>query len=150
MFCFLLYLQWDLLLTIVIILPVVFFTQKYFQKLGTKKAFALRESYGNITGLLESMISEIMALVFSKGEKILHKKYRASVKELTQCGLDIDLVYIKNDGVLKFLSALINIDILAFGGIKVISSKLTIGGFMAFNMYASKLIKPKPDPNTHP
>lgn len=142
MFCFLLYLQWDLLLTIIIILPVVFFSQKYFQKLGAKKAFAIRESYGKVTGLLESMISEIMSLLFSKGEKILHRKYRTCVEELTQCGLDIDLVYAKNDGVLKFLSALINIDILTFGGIKVISSKLTIGGFMAFNMYVSKLIMP--------
>lgn len=142
MFFFLLYLQWDLLLLIVLILPVVYFTQKHFQNAGNKKAFAIRESYGKVTGLLENMITGIMPLIFCKGEKSLQRRHDIYVKEMTKCGLDLELVFAKNDGVLKFLSAFINIVILAFGGIKVIASKLTIGGFIAFNMYSAKLITP--------
>lgn len=142
MFFFLLYLQWDLLLLIVLILPVVYFTQKHFQNVGNKKAFAIRESYGKVTGLLENMITGIMPLIFCKGEKSLQRRHDIYVKEMTKCGLDLELVFAKNDGVLKFLSAFINIVILAFGGIKVIASKLTIGGFIAFNMYSAKLITP--------
>lgn len=56
--------------------------------------------------------------------------------------MEIELVYAKNDGILKFLSALINIIVLLYGGIKIVTGNLTIGGFMAFNMYSSKLAIP--------
>lgn len=142
MFFLLLYLQWDLLLSIVFIMPILFLVQRYFEKIGNKKAVNIRESYGAVTGLLENLITGIVPLIYSKGEKVLQRKYEKSIGNLVKNGIDIDLVFAKNNGILKFLSALINIDILAFGGIKVITSRLSIGGFMAFNMYSSKLITP--------
>ncbi len=142
MFCFLLYLQWDLLLIMVIVLPSVYFSQKYFQDIQKKKVTKYRESYGRITGLLEDMVSNTMAMLYSKGEHFFAKKYYHHIKEFTQNDLEIELVYAKNDGILKFLSALINIIVLLYGGIKIVTGNLTIGGFMAFNMYSSKLAIP--------
>ncbi len=142
MFGFLLYLQWDLLLIISLILPFVYLSQTYFQRLGNKLASSFRESFGNITGLLESMISGIMPLLFSRGEYFFYKKYKEYVSDYTQREMEIELAFAKNDGVLKFLSALISIVVLAYGGIKVISGSLTIGGFMAFHMYSSRLAVP--------
>ena len=60
----------------------------------------------------------------------------------TRREMGMELAFAKNDGVLKFLSALISIVVLAYGGIKVISGSLTIGGFMAFHMYSSRLAVP--------
>lgn len=142
MFGFLLYLQWDLLLIISLILPFVYLSQTYFQRLGNKLASSFRESFGNVTGLLESMISGIMPLVFSRGEKFFYKKYKEYVTDYTRSEMGMELAFAKNDGILKFLSALISIVVLAYGGIKVISGSLTIGGFMAFHMYSSRLAVP--------
>ena len=75
-----------------------------------------------------------MPLVFSRGEKFFYKKYKEYVTDYTRREMGMELAFAKNDGVLKFLSALISIVVLAYGGIKVISGSLTIGGFMAFHM----------------
>ncbi len=83
-----------------------------------------------------------MPLVFSRGEKFFYKKYKEYVTDYTRREMGMELAFAKNDGVLKFLSALISIVVLAYGGIKVISGSLTIGGFMAFHMYSSRLAVP--------
>ena len=59
-----------------------------------------------------------MPLIFCKGEKSLQRRHDIYVKEMTKCGLDLELVFAKHDGVLTFLSAFINIVILTFVGIK--------------------------------
>ena len=71
-----------------------------------------------------------------------YKIYMEYVTDYTRREMGMELAFAKNDGVLKFLSALISIVVLAYGGIKVISGSLTIGGFMAFHMYSSRLAVP--------
>lgn len=75
-------------------------------------------------------------------EQIFLKKHEEAIEEVENHTVKTKMVYAKNTVFLNFFAALFTILILGIGGIKVIRGKLTVGGLIAFNMYAQKLVFP--------
>ncbi|MDR2044597.1 MAG: ABC transporter ATP-binding protein/permease [Clostridium sp.] len=142
MFGFLASIQADLIVVVLCLLPVIYLCQSYFQKKGRKKAEEVRESYGTLTGAMENMVSNTLLCILCNGAGYFRERYHASVEKATDQEMEMQMVFAKNSGVLTFLATLFTILILGFGGMKVLQGSLTIGGLVAFNMYAQKLAVP--------
>jgi len=142
MFIFLADLQLDLSLIILCILPIIYFSQSYFQKKGRKKAEAVRDAYGKFASVLQNIVSNTLACIFSNSQKYMFQKYSENVDKTTDKEVETQMIFAKNGAVLNLLSTLFTIIILGFGGMKVITGALTIGGLIAFNMYSQKLVVP--------
>jgi len=142
MFFFLLYLQWDLLLIIMLILPIVFLVQRYYQRKGRKKAELLRKVCGDLIGLLEGITSNILPFIYSGAKTYCENKYNNKLGQYLMEQKKIKLISAKNGGILNFLATLLDIIVLGYGGAKVIMKSLTLGGLVTFKTYTSKLVLP--------
>ena len=73
------FMQWDLALLLVILLPIIYFCQRYFQSKGRKMASVLREKDGELIGILEDIISNIIPFHYSRCKDFFIKKYNSYV-----------------------------------------------------------------------
>lgn len=142
MFFFLLYIQWDLLLSILIVMPIVFFVQNHYQRLGRKKAEELRENVSGLISLLQNIISSIISFLYSGARTYFEGKYNKKLDSFLDEQKRLRLVFSKNSGILNFLATFLDIIVLGYGGAKVIMETLSFGGLVTFKTYTSKLVVP--------
>ncbi|MCR1985093.1 ABC transporter ATP-binding protein/permease [Blautia coccoides] len=136
------FMQWDLAMLLVILLPIIYFCQRYFQSKGRKMASVLREKDGELIGILEDIISNIIPFHYSRCKDFFVKKYNCYVNNSKDSEISLQLLSVKNRGILNFLAQLFSIVVIGYGGIKVISGNLTVGGLIAFNMYGNQMVSP--------
>lgn len=142
MFFFLLFIQWDLLLVIMFILPIVFLVQRYYQGKGREKAELLRKICSEVISLLESITSNITPFLYSGAKTYCKKKYNDKLGVFLAEQKKMKLISAKNGGILNFLATLLDIIVLGYGGAKVIMKSLSFGGLVTFKTYTSKLVIP--------
>lgn len=142
MMVFLIRIQVDMLLIVLCILPIIYFSQKYFQKKGMEKAIKARETQSKCAEVIETIVSNTLGCIFSNGQTYLLKRHDQKINESEDCINEMNMVYAKNGGILDFLSSLFSIAILGIGGFRVMKGSMTIGSLIAFNMYSSRLVIP--------
>lgn len=142
MFAFLAYVQYDMLIVVICILPIIYFTQLYFQKKGKEKSNDVRDTQSALTGVLEAIVSNTLSCILSNATTYFFRKYETTIEEAENKSMESKLIYAKNSGLLSFLATFFTVLILGIGGLKVMQGSLTIGGLIAFNMYAQKLVLP--------
>lgn len=141
-FFVLIFIQWDLLVIIAAIIPIVYLSQKYFQRKEKEKLEEAREVNGILMGVIENIIGNTLNCIYSNGRKFFLAKYNKAVHNTTDKEVDVQMCFAVNMGILGFISSIVTIIILGYGGIKVIAGAFSIGGLLAFNMYAQNLISP--------
>ena len=134
--------QWDLALLLVILLPIIYICQRYFQFKGREMASILREKDGELIGILGDVISNIIPFHYSRCKAFFIKKYSNFVNRSKDSEISLQLLSVKNRGILNFLAQLFSIVVIGYGGIKVISNDLTIGALIAFNLYGNQMVSP--------
>ena len=142
MMIFLVHIQADMLFIVLCILPIIYLSQRYFQKKGLEKANKARDSQSALADILETIVSNTFSCILCNGQYFFFKKYDEKIREAEDQTNDLKIVYAKSGGVLNFLSALYTIVILSIGGFRVMKHTLSIGGLIAFNMYVQKLVIP--------
>ena len=142
MMFFLARIQADMLLMVLCILPIIFFSQRYFQKKGMEKANKARDMQSHYADILETIVSNTFSCILSNGQSYFFKKHDKRINESENCTNEMKMVHAKNSGVLNFLSALFTITILGVGGFRVMRNTLSIGCLIAFNMYSQRLVLP--------
>ena len=136
------FMQWDLALLLVILLPIIYICQRYFQFKGREMASILREKDGELIGILGDVISNIIPFHYSRCKAFFIKKYSNFVNRSKDSEISLQLLSVKNRGILNFLAQLFSIVVIGYGGIKVISNDLTIGALIAFNLYGNQMVSP--------
>lgn len=134
--------QWDLAFFLIMLLPIIYLCQRYFQKRGKKLSVLLRKKDGKLIGILEDVISNIVPFQYSQCGDFFIGKYNAIVRESKKSEIKLQLLNVKNGGILNFLAQLFSIIVIGYGGVKVIFGSLTIGGLIAFNMYGNQMVSP--------
>lgn len=142
MMIFLAQIQADMLLMVLCILPVIYFSQKYFQKKGMEKAIKARDKQSTCADIIETIVSNTLSCILCNGQTYFFKKHDKGINEAEDCTNEMNMLHVKNGGVLNFLSALFMITILGVGGFRVMNGAMTIGCLIAFNMYSQKLVLP--------
>ena len=134
--------QWDLLLFVLILQPMIVILQTIFQKRITAKTEELRNVFAKLTALLDERISNMLSHIVNKTHKFFFEKYIPVEEQQIDCSIKIETIRSINSGILSTLSALIAVGILGYGGYKVITGAFTLGGVMAFSTYSQKLFSP--------
>lgn len=142
MLIYLLYLQVDLFIAIALIFPIIAFTQSKFKTIVLKYSVKARESNSALSKILQDVVSNVMTHILSNAHNYIINKYKKISEKSIKMENNMVMLYSFNSSVLGIVSSLLSIIILGYGGFKVIVGTLSIGGLMAFNLYAQKLIGP--------
>lgn len=139
---FLLIINWKLAIPVLMIIPLVGIT--FF--LILKKVKVLFERSREVVDWLNRVINEsilgsaIIRVINSQNEE--YRKFLAASAESRDIGISIVSLFATLIPVITFVSNLATLTILALGGHFVITGKLSLGDFAAFNSYIALLIFP--------
>ena len=138
----LLMIDWKLALTVIAIIPIIGVT--FFAVL--KKVRVLFRKSREVIDWLNKVINEsilgaaIIRVVNSQQSE--YKKFLEANSEARGIGISILTLFATLIPIITFVSNLATLSILALGGHFVITGRMTLGNFAAFNSYVSILIFP--------
>ena len=139
---FLVRMQFDLLLIVIILQLLLTITQVKFTKIIALETGSIRNNAGNISNLVQEYVSNIMNIVISKSTIKFFKQYINKEKKLAKKCIKLDVTISKNAAISSIISNLIIICTYGYGGLKIIKGEMTLGELIAFQQYTGMLIGP--------
>lgn len=142
MFVFLCTLQPDLLIIAVILQPLMLLVQKRYSKEVAANTAIFRDAFGKLSSVLQEFISAMMSIIMINGKRYFFSKYIKCERDFIKKGIKLEMTFSLNIAITNFISALITVAILGYGGFKVLVGTMSIGGLIAFNLYSQRLLSP--------
>lgn len=139
---FLIKMQYDLLIVIVIIQSILFLSQSKFTKLIALKNEDIRECFGDIYNINQEYISNIMNVVISKSTSRFFKNFLKKERSLLKKNMGLDVTFSMSMETGNILSGFIIIAIYGYGGYKIIKGSMSFGELVAFQQYTGMFISP--------
>ncbi|CEP45477.1 ABC transporter ATP-binding protein [[Clostridium] sordellii] len=139
---FLLKIQHDLLIIIVLIQLLILFSQSKFTKLIALKNEEIREKSGDISNISQEYISNIMNIVISKSNFKILKQFLNKERSILKDSIKLDMLFSKSIATGSILNNLITVAIYGYGGYKIIKGSMTFGDLIAFQQYTGMFISP--------
>ncbi|MGL5712134.1 MAG: ABC transporter ATP-binding protein [Paraclostridium sp.] len=139
---FLVRMEFDLLLIVIVLQIVLILSQSKFTKIISLKTGEVRNENGDISNIVQEYVSNIMNVVISKSSFNFFKKYIKQEKKLITKWIKLDMIISSNISISRVLSSLITICIYGYGGLKIIKGNMSIGELIAFQQYTGMLIGP--------
>ncbi|MBC8632556.1 ABC transporter ATP-binding protein [[Eubacterium] tenue] len=139
---FLIRIQFDLFLIVLVLQIVLTLFQNKFTKLIANKTIEIRDDSGRLSNKIQEYVSNIMNVVVSKSRMKFFSEYLSKEKNLIKKYLKLDIIINGNIAISRSFSALITVSIYGFGGYKIINGKMTIGELLAFQQYTNMFIGP--------
>ncbi len=138
----LLYLDWQLaLVALAIIPPIVFVLVRFVQKI--RPLFGeVQQTLGRLNTVLQEDLSGVRVIRAFAREDYETNRYRAVNDELLNKNLQTVRTFASNFPIIFLLSNLGTLGIILFGGLQVIGGRLSIGELVAFNAYLGFLLQP--------
>ncbi len=131
-----------LTLITLLVIPLIIVHFKFFNKKIRENQFQIRAKTSELTNRLQENIEGITIIKANHREKMSCLIFSRHLHELIKEHINrVKLVTINNQ-VLSFLYTIAPISLLLIGGISVIDNKMTLGSFISFNIYISKLYTP--------
>lgn len=138
----LLYLDWQLaLVALAIIPPIVFVLVRFVQKI--RPLFGeVQQTLGRLNTVLQEDLSGVRVIRAFAREDYEVGRYRNVNDELLNKNLQTVRTFAANFPIIFLLSNLGTLGIILFGGLQVIGGRLSIGELVAFNAYLGFLLQP--------
>jgi ATP-binding cassette subfamily B protein len=138
----LLYLDWQLaLVALAIIPPIVFVLIRFVQKI--RPLFGeVQQTLGRLNTVLQEDLSGVRVIRAFAREDYEVERYRNVNDELLNKNLETVRTFAGNFPIIFLLSNLGTLGIVLFGGLQVIGGRLSIGELVAFNAYLGFLLQP--------
>ena len=138
----LLYLDWQLaLVALAIIPPIVFVLVRFVQKI--RPLFGeVQQTLGRLNTVLQEDLSGVRVIRAFAREDYEVKRYSDVNDELLNKNLETVRTFASNFPIIFLLSNLGTLGIVLFGGLQVIGGSLSIGELVAFNAYLAFLLQP--------
>lgn len=138
----LLYLDWQLaLVALAIVPPIVFVLVRFVQKI--RPLFGeVQETLGRLNTVLQEDLSGVRVIRAFAREDYEVERYRKVNDELLSKNLQTVQTFANNFPFIFLLSNLGTLGIVLFGGLQVIGGRLSIGELVAFNAYLGFLLQP--------
>ncbi len=138
----LLYLDWQLaLVALAIIPPIVFVLVRFVQKI--RPLFGeVQQTLGRLNTVLQEDLSGVRVIRAFAREDYETQRYRDVNDELLDKNLQTVRTFASNFPIIFLLSNLGTLGIVLFGGLQVIGGRLSIGELVAFNAYLGFLLQP--------
>lgn len=139
---FLIWLQPDLFLIIVLLQPVMLITQKKYNADAHKLSMKIREVLGEISKNVQEFFSQLTNFVKLNALQYFWGKYEENAEKYLKKSIELDLVYAKSMNAASIISNLTMCIIFGYGGYKTVLGTISIGGLISFNQYSQKLFSP--------
>lgn len=139
---FLIRMQFDLFLIVLLLQIVLTLFQTKFTKLISNKTTEIRDDSGRLSNKIQEYVSNIMNVVVSRSRMKFFSTYLSKEKDLIRKYLKLDIIISGNIAIAKSFSTLITVSIYGFGGYKIINGNMTIGELLAFQQYTNMFIGP--------
>ena len=139
---YLIWLQPELFLAILIIQPIMFLIQKKINKNSTYLAFEIRDTLGETIKVVQEYFLSIIQYIKLNAKKVFWNKFNKSSSYYAENCIKLDMSYCKSSVLGSLLSSSVVCIIFGYGGYKVTQGDLTIGGLITFNQYSQKLFQP--------
>ena len=138
----LLYLDWQLaLVALAIVPPIVFVLVRFVQKI--RPLFGeVQQTLGRLNTVLQEDLSGVRVIRAFAREDYEVERYRDVNDELLNKNLETVRTFAGNFPIIFLLSNLGTLGIVLFGGLQVIGGGLSIGELVAFNAYLGFLLQP--------
>ncbi len=138
----LLYLDWQLaLVALAIVPPIVFVLVRFVQKI--RPLFGgVQQTLGKLNTVLQEDLSGVRVIRAFAREDYETQRYRNVNDELLNKNLETVRTFAGNFPVIFLLSNLGTLGIVLFGGLQVIGGSLSFGELVAFNAYLAFLLQP--------
>lgn len=139
---FLIKMQYDLLIIIIIIQMIILFSQSKFTKLIALKNEEIRDGSGEISNINQEYISNIMNVIISKANFKFFKQYLYKERNMFKKSVVLDMIFSTSMATGSILSSFITVVIYGYGGYKIIKGTMSFGELIAFQQYTGMLISP--------
>lgn len=133
------YLNWFLFLTVLLLFPILYFSNKYMGKITKQKVFEYQRAFEGFSKgtlfLVKFMeLIKLQSVEEAEGEKQSDVLYKLKEKTNNKTFFDVLNTQLQN-----IIVGLIGIIILVVGGISVSKDLMSLGGLMAFYLAANQL-----------
>ena len=139
---FMIRLQSDLFLLVVVLQLLLFLLQRIFTKKIHANISKIRKEYGEITNVVQEYVLNIMSVVISKSRKFFISDYIKRERKMIYKNIKTDMLYSGNISVAIAINSAITMILYGYGGYKIISGNLTLGTLLAFQSYSAMLLGP--------
>ncbi|QUL56261.1 ABC transporter ATP-binding protein [Paenibacillus tritici] len=142
MLIFLIFLQWDLLLIIIMVQLIIIFLQKIMSSTVERQSELLRDGSGELNSMVQEMLSNILNFIVTNAKKLFMPRYILSENTNSKMLLNLRMIFSVGMSINGLLGSIMTLSILGLGGYKVIIGTLTLGGLVTFNIYSQRLVSP--------
>lgn len=139
---YLIWLQPELFLAILIIQPIMFLIQKKINKNSTYLSFEIRDTLGDTIKVVQEYFLSIIQYIKLNAKRVFWSRFSKSSSYYAKNCIKLDMSYCKSSVLGSLLSGSVVCIIFGYGGYKVTQGDLTIGGLITFNQYSQKLFQP--------
>jgi ABC-type bacteriocin/lantibiotic exporter with double-glycine peptidase domain len=138
----LLYLNWQLFLTILFIFPLLIWSMFYFRPKLVQKTKEIRALHGDIQSHIIETFSHIRSIKLLQAECERTERLGRKINTLNNTSLQYALLESIAAGIPKVTTAVAAALVLLIGGMKVLNGTLTVGSLLAFTTYLSRFFTP--------
>lgn len=142
MIIYLAYMQWDLLIIILLIQPLVILIQKIFGKHIYARSEQLRKEYGDNISLSQEFISNALRFISLNLREYFLDIYASSLEKVYESNLRFTKMHSFNNCCINTFSTIIFILVIGIGIFKVSIGSMTIGMVIIFVQNSQQLLKP--------
>jgi ATP-binding cassette subfamily B protein len=142
MFIFLFRLQFDLLIIVIILQPLMMYCQSKFNKKIFEQSLSIRNTVGELFSIIQEYISNMLHYAILNARKYFFSINIPNEKRLIKENIRLEILISSSMVSMNLISNLITVGILGYGGYKVIIESMTLGGLIAFNLYSQRLLLP--------
>lgn len=139
---FLVWLQADLLLILLISQCILFLLQRKLNYNIEITSESTRFAMGRLNSSAQELISNLFSFTENGLNKYSFKKYVFLENDYAKNSVNTSFILTFNSACLNLLNSLTVASILGYGGYKVILGSLSLGGFISFNLYSQRFINP--------
>lgn len=142
MLVFLLWIQPDIVLIVVLLQSGVFIFQRICNRKMEHYGERARNAMGSMASFSQQLLSNLFSIILLHSGNYFLNRFAIEEEESARTKMRLQNLISGFSNVLNIFSSLITLIILGYGGYKVMMGALTIGGLVTFNIYSQRLISP--------
>jgi ABC-type bacteriocin/lantibiotic exporter with double-glycine peptidase domain len=145
-FCFILFiiffLNWKLSLIVIMFIPLYFITLRLFNTSIKNNTLGLFEKNAHLSKNIQQSFSGIDLVKTFNTESKEVVKVKSILKEIFSKSIINNILITSSTEIIFFIGSVVSIIILLISGLQIISDQLTIGTYIAFAGYTTRLFAP--------
>jgi len=135
-------LQWDLLLIVILIQPLVYLSQVFFGKRVYRKSEETRDAGGEYMSVVQEIITNASQFITFGLKTYCIGLFSKAHRKLNDASLCQTKTTMLSESFLTIVSLLLFVTILGLGGYKIQIGAMTMGIMIAFIQYSQQLLQP--------